>query len=96
VFVLSRWLARMLSLRIFGPPLIETPPRIGQGLMAQGTASIAVALDFSQRFPDFIPLVLSTVLVAALVNELFSHRALRALLVDPAEGGAAAARLKGA
>lgn len=86
VFVLARWLARMLSLRVFGPPLIETPPRIGQGLLAQGTASIAVALDFSQRFPDFTPLVLSTVLVAALGNELFSHRALRALLIDTSDG----------
>lgn len=86
VFVLSRWLARMLSLRVFGPPLIETPPRIGQGMLAQGTASIAVALDFSQRFPDFTPLVLSTVLVAALGNEIFSHRALRTLLIESGEG----------
>jgi len=85
VFVLTRTVGRALFLRMFGPALIETPPRIDRGLLAQGTASIAVALDFSQRFPDFAPLVLSTALAGALANEVFSHRALRSLLLDLGE-----------
>lgn len=85
VFAFTRLFGRALFLGVFGPVLIETPPRIAQGLLAQGTASIAVALDFSQRFPNFAPLVLSTVLGAALVNEIFSHRALRAVMLDMGE-----------
>ena len=85
VFALARLLGRTLFVRTFGPALIETPPRLEQGLLAQGTASIAVALDFSQHFPDFAPLVLSSVLGAALLNEIFSHRALRAALLDLGE-----------
>jgi hypothetical protein len=59
---------------------------MARGMFAQGAASIAVALDFSQRFPDFAPMVLSTVLAGALANEVFSHRSLRSLLLDVGEG----------
>jgi hypothetical protein len=86
VFVIARSLARAAFLRLFGPALIEMPPRMARGMFAQGTASIAVALDFSQRFPDFAPMVLSTVLAGALANEVFSHRSLRSLLLDVGEG----------
>ena len=86
VFVVGRAASRSVFINVFGRALIETPPRIGQGLLAQGTASIAVALDLSQHHPDFAPMVMSTVLGGALVNEVFSHRALRALLLDAGEG----------
>lgn len=86
VFVVGRLAAQTLFINLFGRALIETPPRVAQGLLAQGTASIALALDFSQQYPSFGPLVLSTVLGAALINEVFSHRALRALMLDLGEG----------
>lgn len=85
IYIAGRLLSRALFLTVFGAALIELPPRISRGLLAQGTAAVAVALDFAQRMPEFSPLVLSTVLVGVLVSELFSHRALSALLLDVSE-----------
>ena len=46
---------------------------------------MAIALSVAQRFPERAPLVLTTVLVGVLASELFSHRLLRAVLVDSGE-----------
>lgn len=85
VYVVVRVLARGLFLGLFGSALLSLPPRISQGLLAQGTAAVAIAVDFAQRVPELSALVLSTVLVGALCSELFSHRALSALLQDVSE-----------
>lgn len=60
-------------------------PRLGDGLMGQGTLAIAIAVEFSMRFPEDASLVLTIVLFGALLNDLWSRGALRALLANAGE-----------
>jgi hypothetical protein len=85
VYVVARLLLRALFVGMFGHSLLELPPRLSRGLWAQGTAAVAIALDFAQRVPELSALVLSTVLIGALSCELFSHRLLSTLLIDVGE-----------
>ncbi len=60
--------------------------RLGNGLMSQGTMAVAIGLDFSYRFPDLSPAVLTTVLIGTFASDLWSIRALRVVLLDAGEG----------
>ncbi len=72
------------TVRILAPPQVLST-RIGKGLLAQGTMAVAVGVDFSQRFPHYASAVLTTVLIGTLVSDLWSARALRAVLLDAGE-----------
>jgi len=60
-------------------------PRLGDGLMGQGTLAIAVGIEVAVRFPKHDSLVLTTVLFGTLLNDLWSRGALRSLLADAGE-----------
>lgn len=87
-YLFVRFLARRVwtnaAARVLRPTGLCTT-RLGNGLLAQGTMAVAVGVSFSQRFPEFAPAVLTTVLVGTLVSDLWSARALRAVLLDAGE-----------
>lgn len=60
-------------------------PRLGDGLMGQGTLAIAIAIEVSIRFSAHASLVLTTVLFGTLLNDLWSRGALRSLLAEAGE-----------
>ncbi len=60
-------------------------PKLGDGLMGQGTLAIAIAIELSIRFPGHASLVLTTVLFGTLLNDLWSRGALRSLLAEAGE-----------
>lgn len=86
LYVLVRFAARALFVPLFAHALLE-PQRatLAHGMWSQGTLAVAVALNFSQRYPDLSKVALSIVLPGVLLSELFSHRLLRAVLVDSGE-----------
>ncbi|MCU0690259.1 MAG: cation:proton antiporter [Polyangiaceae bacterium] len=88
VYLTTRFVARRVWTQAMAALLFPTPlraARLGNGLLAQGTMAVAVGVDFSQRFPDYAPAVLTTVLCGTLVSDLWSARALRAVLLDAGE-----------
>lgn len=92
LFPLTYIVVRYLARRIFTAACVRMlaasqipSARIGTGLMAQGSMAVAVALDFSLRFPSYAPILLTTVLLGALLSDLWSARAVRALLLDAGE-----------
>lgn len=85
VYVGVRVASRFALVTMFTQALLDSPPRLHNGLWAQGTVAVAIALSVAQRFPEQASVVLSTVLVGVLVSELFSHRLLRSVLVDAGE-----------
>ena len=88
VYLVVRFLARRLWTQSMARLMSPTPlraARLGNGLLAQGTMAVAVGVDFSQRFPDYAPAVLTTVLIGTLVSDLWSARALRSVLLDAGE-----------
>ncbi len=81
-----RRVATALSVRLFlDKPLMTR--RLGNGLLSQGTLAVAIGVSFAQRFPEFASLILTTVLIGTILSDLFSTRALRALLADAGELG---------
>lgn len=72
--LLYRWLALVL-------PDVHRP-RVGLGLVAQGTLAVAVAVDFALQVPEHAPLVLTTVLVGTLASDMSAGGVVRRLLVD--------------
>ena len=60
-------------------------PRLGDGLMGQGSLAIAIGIEVSSRFPAQASLVLTTVLFGTLLSDLWSRGALRSLLADAGE-----------
>lgn len=94
-YVLVRYVSRRsltpLSVRLF---MAEPPhvPRLGHGLLSQGTLAIAIGLDYAMHCPEHAPLVLTTVLAGVLASDLLSDRALVAVLADAGETGQLADR----
>lgn len=84
-YVLVRVAARFIFVAAFGQALLDVRGRLYNGLWSQGTVAAAIAVSVAQRFPERASVVLSTVLLGSLVSELFSHRLLRAVLVDAGE-----------
>lgn len=83
-----RWLALRVAARFAATQLVEPPVRVarfGHGLLAQGTLAVAIGINFSSRFPEQAPVLLSTVLLGTLISDLFSVRALRSVLLDAGE-----------
>jgi hypothetical protein len=60
-------------------------PKLGDGLMGQGTLAIAIAVEFSLRFTHHSSLVLTIVLFGTLLTDLWSRGALRSLLATAGE-----------
>jgi hypothetical protein len=86
IYLLSRVLSRALFVPLFARALLTVPRvRLSNALWSQGTLAVAVAINFSQRYPELSRIALSTVLIGVLASELFSHRLLRAVLVDSGE-----------
>lgn len=88
VYLVVRYGARRIWTQSMAQAMSRTPlraARLGNGLLAQGTMAVAVGVDFAQRFPDYAPAVLTTVLLGTLVSDLWSARALRAVLLDAGE-----------
>lgn len=88
VYLVVRYVARRAWTQSVAAVMSRTrlrAARLGNGLLAQGTMAVAVGVDFSQRFPDYAPAVLTTVLVGTLVSDIWSARALRAVLLDAGE-----------
>ncbi len=87
-YVVGRWLLRRVFTRIAArsvlEPKLETL-RLGNGLISHGSLAVAIALNLAQRFPEWAAVVLNTVLIGTLVSDLFSRRALTALLTDAGE-----------
>ncbi|MFH1811279.1 MAG: hypothetical protein ABIJ09_21245 [Pseudomonadota bacterium] len=75
--------ATSLALRAF----TELPriPRLGSGLIAQGSVAVAVAVNYAQVFPEQSAVMLSTVLGAVVAGDLMSSGYQRALLADVGE-----------
>lgn len=84
-YVVVRVVSRYVFVTAFTQALLEARPRLYNGLWSQGTVAAAIAVSVAQRFPQHAATVLSTVLLGSLVSELFSHRLLRAVLVDAGE-----------
>lgn len=85
VYLAVRVAARFLMVTIFTQALLDARPGLHNGLWAQGTVAVAIAVSVAQRFPERASIVLTTVLVGTLGSELFSHRLLRSVLVDAGE-----------
>ena len=87
-YVVARFVARRVLTGFLTRLLLtERVPRIGNGFLSQGTLATAIAVDFSMRFPQWEPLVLTTVLLGTLLSELFSQRLTRSVLADAGELG---------
>jgi len=87
-YMVLRFVARRAATSVSARLSLEQPvlvARLGNGLLGQGTLAVAIALDFSLRFPSHAALILTTVLLGTLLSDLFSHRALRTLLADAGE-----------
>ncbi|MCA9598730.1 MAG: hypothetical protein KC776_35710 [Myxococcales bacterium] len=89
----GRRMATWLAVKLFLEDKLVTR-RVGNGLLSQGTLAVAIGVNFAQRFPSFSSLILTTVLVGTLLSDLFSARALRALLADAGELGQEAPKVE--
>lgn len=83
VYIAARWLCNRGLTSLFTWMFTRVRPhRIGNGLMAQGTLAVAIAIDYALKVPQHAPIVLTTVLVGTLVFDMAAGGALRRLLVD--------------
>jgi hypothetical protein len=88
LYVVVRYVARTFWTRSFDKLLLEPPtalPNIGHALLSQGALSAAIAINFSQRFPAFSAILLTTILCGSLLFDLIAGRWLRVVLVDARE-----------
>jgi hypothetical protein len=86
VYVAVRHVSRLSFVPLFARALLDPPQvTLANGLWSQGTLAVAIAVNFSQQFPELSRITLSTVLAGVLLSELFSHRLLRAVLIDSGE-----------
>lgn len=87
-YPLVRWGLLRVLLPTSAAALLENPPRaarIGDGLLAQGTLPVVIAVAFVMRAPDYAVTVLTTVLFATVTSDLWSIRVLSAVLLDAGE-----------
>lgn len=87
-YVIVRYVARRFFTSTATRLFLEKPlrlRRLGNGLLFQGTLAVAIAVNFAQRFPDYGNVILTTVLLGVLASDLFSNRALTAVLTDAGE-----------
>ncbi len=84
--------ARYGALRLFTPLVARfsmEPPviahRLGHGLLAQGSVAVAIGVSYALRFPAQAPVVLTTILAGTLLGDVWSVRALTAVLLDAGE-----------
>ena len=78
LFVITRLAARFLGGMFAGgyiaSPLLRTPD-LGRGLLAQGGIGVAIAVNFSQVYPDFAPAtMLTATLLSVLLFEIVASR----------------------
>ncbi|MCU0662696.1 MAG: hypothetical protein MUC50_10270 [Myxococcota bacterium] len=59
--------------------------RLADGLLAQGTLPVAIAVVLAQAFDAFASIALTTVLVGVFLGNLFAWRRLREVLIDASE-----------
>jgi hypothetical protein len=87
-YVVARFVARRVLTGLLTRVLFSArAPRVGNAFLSQGILATAIAVDFSMRFPEWEPLVLTTVLLGTLLSELPSQRLTRSLLADVGELG---------
>lgn len=80
---LARWFTTWASTWLFRK--IPRVPRLGFGLVGQGGLAVAIAVSYTQRFPEQGPLALTTILGGILLSDLWSYRAVRRILADAGE-----------
>jgi hypothetical protein len=90
-FVAIRLLARLAG-GWMGSQLAPVPglrtAKLGRGLLGQGAIGVAVALNYTQVFPDLAPqMVLSAALLSVLVFEVVAHPETAALLAAARDAG---------
>lgn len=90
--VALRFSAR-LAILITGTDVDTSLPRVGNGLLAQGALVAAVAVDYwaVSDAPVLGGLVLTTLLLSAVVNEMWAAPALGRVIRNAGEGGRVAA-----
>lgn len=85
VRVMAIRLGSAIGTRTFpGAPVV---PRVGNGLLAQGALSVAIALNFAQVSQEYGALVMTTVFGGLIIGDLWSARKLRETLADAGELG---------
>lgn len=87
-YPLARWGLLRISLPAASSALLEHPvraARIGNGMLAQGSLPVVIAVAFVLRVPDHATAVLTSVLVATVTSDLFSVRRLSDVLLDAGE-----------
>ena len=84
--------ARMLLRRFFTRVAVATFVNegslgvgLGRGMMGQGVLAAAIAVAFSQRFPDLSPTVGTIILGGLVISDVLAMRALRRYLADVGE-----------
>lgn len=84
-YVLLRWAAR----RLLTPLAVDTfvadhslSPGIGRGMLGHGVLAAAIGLGFAQGFPEYAPMVLTTVLGGMLITDLVYARVLHRFFAD--------------
>lgn len=83
VYIAARWACNRGLTSLFTWMFTRVRPyRIGDGLMAQGTLAVAIAIDYALKVPQHASIVLTTVLVGTLAFDMVAGGALRRLLVD--------------
>lgn len=82
-YAVLRLLTPVVARFAMEPPVVAY--RIGHGLLAQGTLAVAIGVSFALRFPEQAPTVLTTILAGTLLGDVWSVRALTAVLLDAGE-----------
>ncbi len=87
--VLALRVGARVGLRLSASAIDRDTPRPGHGLLGQGAVALALAVDFVHVTPHstLSALVLTTLLVSAVVNEIWFGAALRVLLQNAGETG---------
>lgn len=87
-YLVLRYVLRRILTSLAARAAIEEPidtRRLADGLLAQGTLAVAIAIVVAQTFKDFSSVVLTTVLIGVLLGDLFAWRSLHGVLVDASE-----------
>lgn len=87
-YPLARWGLLRAALPASSSLLLEKPvraARMGNGMLAQGSLPVVIAVAFVVRVPEHATTVLTSVLVATVTSDLFSVRRLSDVLLDAGE-----------
>lgn len=84
-YVLVRTVARLLFTRLSVSTFLSESAvanGVGQGLLTHGTIACAIAMGYTQRFPEHRAILLTTVIGGVVLSDLLSVPSLRRYLAD--------------